>query len=155
MSGENRNGVETIPFPFPEADGMTDGTVTLKLKRTAGANEDLGLLPAYHFDLLLTDGTRAGNCDLRIGYNDRSAQSGHISYTVYALYRGRHYAARACRLLFVLAARHGMRYLLICCEQRNIASDRTCRLLGGKLTGTAEYPCSNGRKTVNVYRFEL
>ena len=44
-----------------------------------------------------------GRCALRIGYNDSLYYVGHIGYSVYEKYRGHHYAAKACKLLFLLA----------------------------------------------------
>ena len=65
---------------------------------------------------------------------------GHLGYHVYPAARGRCYAARACRLLFPLARRHGFKSLWITCNPENIASRRTCELLGAKLIEVVPVP---------------
>jgi predicted acetyltransferase len=56
--------------------------------------------------------------------------AGHIGYAVYLPYRGHHYAAKACVLLFQEAKRFGMQRLIITCNTDNVASYRTCELAG-------------------------
>lgn len=88
-----------------------------------------------------------GVCDLRIGYNDRLYYGGHIGYTVDKEYRGHHYAAKACKLLFSLAKRHDMEYLYITCNPDNSASRKTCEYLHGELLGIETLPADNDMRT--------
>ena len=81
-----------------------------------------------------------GRCALRIGYNDSLYYVGHIGYSVYEKYRGHHYAAKACKLLFLLAKKHNMSYLYITCNPDNIPSRKTLEYLKGELLEIAELP---------------
>ena len=54
-----------------------------------------------------------GVCDLRIGHNDNVYYGGNIGYSIGEAYRGHHYAAKACLLLFELAKKHNLEYVII------------------------------------------
>lgn len=117
-------------------------------------------VPTYYFDVCLPDGTPVGYCDLRIGHNDKTYIGGNIGYGIDQPYRGHHYAAKACKLLFSLAEKHGMDYLIITCVPENAASSRTCQLAGGTYLETAVIPEDNemyeeGKRQVMIYRFSL
>ena len=67
---------------------------------------------------------------------------------------------KACKLLFNLAKKHEMDYLIITCKPDNIPSYRTCELLGGDLIEVKEVPKDHdlrrqGYTDVNIYRFDL
>lgn len=66
-----------------------------------------------------------GVCDLRIGYTEGLYFGGHIGYSIDPEFRGHHYAAQACELLFLLAAKHHMPYLIISCNPDNWPSRKT------------------------------
>lgn len=139
---------------------LKDGEIELVLTRTACADEIKQWLPAYYFDIRLADGTVTGSCDLRIGHNKNTYYGGNIGYEVIPEHRGRHYAAKACLLLFELARRHSMGYVIITCSPDNIASRRTCEYAGCTLIETASLPEDNemyleGARHKCVYRFEL
>ena len=144
---------------YPVSD-LRDGEIFLRLERTCGAQPEKRWLPAYYFSICLADGTKAGYCDLRIGHNEKTYIGGNIGYGIDAPYRGHHYAARACLLLFRLARKHGMDHLFITCDPDNHASARTCELAGGSYVETATIPEDNemyaeGKRQAMVYRFEL
>ena len=143
-----------------ENGDLCDQEIFLKLTRATEAQPEKRWLPACYFDICLLNGERIGQCDLRIGHNDKTYVGGNIGYGIDELYRGHRYAAKACRLLFKLAKAHGMNDLIITCEQGNIASARTCELAGGEYLETADIPEDNemyqeGKRKVRVYRFEL
>jgi tagatose 1,6-diphosphate aldolase len=94
----------------------------------------------YRFDIrLVGEGTKVGAVCLRTGCTKRLEEyGGHLSYDVDEEYRGNRYAARSCRLLFPLAIRHGIRSLLITCHPENLASRRTCELIGAEYVDTIE-----------------
>jgi predicted acetyltransferase len=104
-----------------------------------------GRVPTYRFEMIhLPDGASAGAVDLRIGNTyDVVTYAGHIGYRVCEAYRGQRYAARASRLLFPLARSHGFREIWITCDPDNLASRRTCELLGGELVSTVAVPKSH------------
>ncbi len=145
---------------FCAAKDLKDGEICLRLKETREAVPGRQQLPVYYFDICLPDGTRIGNCDLRIGHNEKSAISGNIGYGIYPAFRGHHYGARACVLLLQLAKEHGMDYLLVTCDPANRASSRTCELAGGIRTGVKDVPrdhelYAGGKRQVVIYRFDL
>jgi tagatose 1,6-diphosphate aldolase len=119
---------------------LVDGELELHLvDRTIGERER-NIVPAYRFELRVA-GRKAGSASLRVGYNDYlELYAGHIGYGVEYPFRGHRYAARACMLLFDLARRHGMRTLWITCNPENVASRRTCELVGGELVDIVDLP---------------
>jgi tagatose 1,6-diphosphate aldolase len=103
--------------------------------------------PAYRFEMRVA-GERAGTATLRIAGGDYFERyAGQIGYGVDIAHRGHHYAARTCKLLFDLARRHGLSTLWITCNPENVASRRTCELVGGELVEIVDVP-----PTIDLYR---
>ena len=125
-------------FMFLETGALDDGEITLSLINKFSAERHL--LPCYWFDIIDHTGVKAGRIDLRIGHNESSYYIGNIGYSVYPTHRGRHFAAKACVLLYDLARRHGMDELYITCTPDNAASKRTCELAGGKFVEQCDVP---------------
>lgn len=102
-----------------------------------------------------------GVCDLRIGYNQRVYYGGNIGYRIKEEYRGHHYAAKACLLLFKLAKEHGMKYLIITCNPDNYPSRKTCEYIGCRLVEIVELPADNDMRLTDgetekcIYRVNL
>lgn len=123
--------LETLP-------ALVDGELELHLmERTLVAP---ARAPAYRYELRV-GGERIGTVTLRISggaYFERFA--GQIGYGVEPPFRGRRYAARACRLLFQIARLHGLAALWITCNPENVASRRTCELIGGELVEIVDVP---------------
>lgn len=128
------------------------------------ANSSAGLAPAYHFwmrDAANPQFPIAGGLNLRVGNQyDLLMYNGQVGYHVYAPARGRHFAERACRLLFPLALRHGLNPLWITCNPDNFASRRTCERLGGKLVEIVPVPAEHalyarGEREKCRYRIDL
>lgn len=147
-------------FAFLPVEELRDGEIMLRLRGTSPADPAKHLVPAYKFDICLLDGTRVGVCALRVGHTMRLFFGGNIGYGVDAPYRGHHYAARACLMLFELARRHGMEYLYITCAPDNTASARTCRRTGCQYLCTVLVPEDHdmflaGKRQVMVWRAEL
>lgn len=146
---------------FLDTAFLRNDEITLVLERTADADPVRKWVPAYFFNICDKQGRKMGVCDLRIGYCDGLYYGGHIGYTVFEEYRGSHYAAKACLLLFSLARRHGMDHLFITCSPDNQASRKTCEYLHGKLLEIAELPEDNDMRVMDgdtqkcIYRFEL
>lgn len=145
---------------FYNTDFLRSEELWLKLTKTLRALPEEDLVPSYQFQICLPDGTAIGTCDLRIGHTRRLYYGGNIGYRIHEPYRGHHYAGKACRLLFTLAKKHGMTYVLITCNPENIASAKTCEYVGGKLLETVDLPPDNdmyrkGERRKRVYRIEL
>ncbi len=145
---------------FQPTDDLFDAEIRLHLKEVREARPEKRWLPAYYFDICLRDGTKIGNCDLRIGHNEKTDIGGNIGYGIYPDWWGHHYAAKACALLFRQARKHQMKDLIITCDPANRASFRTCEIAGGEYIETADIPKENemyaeGKRQVMIYRFDL
>lgn len=128
---------------FLDTAFLQNDEIGLVLEKTADGNEEKGWVPAYHFAICNHEGTKMGVCDLRIGHNDNLYYGGNIGYRIYEEYRGHHYAGKACLLLFELAKKHRLEYVIITCNPDNYASRKTCEYAGGELLEIAEVPEDN------------
>lgn len=145
---------------FLDTGFLQDGEIRLVLTKTAEGDPVKNWVPAYHFDICDMQGNAMGKCDLRIGHNELLYYGGNIGYRIEAPYRGHHYAAKACRLLFELAKKHELGYVIITCSTENIPSRKTCEAAGGRLLEVTEVPQGNdmrdrGVTHVRIYRFDL
>ena len=145
---------------FLNTDDLRDDVLWLRLREAAPADPVKRYVPAYKFDICLLDGTKVGVCDLRIGHTMGLFFGGNIGYGIDAPYRGHRYAARACKLLFRLAAKHDMGYVYITCNPANTASSHTCLLAGCQHVCTVPLPedtdlYQRGDREVMVYRKAL
>lgn len=146
---------------FFDTSFLKNHEIQLILEKTVEADPAKNWLPAYHFGICGLDGTRMGTCDLRIGHNQSVYYGGNIGYRVEEPYRGNHYAGKACLLLFQLARRHGMEYVIITCDPDNLPSRKTCEWLGGELVEIAELPEDNDMRVEKgethecIYQFRL
>ena len=139
---------------------LVDDELELYLAERSPADPERDFVPAYRFEMRV-DGERAGSISLRAG-NTRHLElyAGHIGYGVEPPFRGRRYAARACKLIFDLARRHGMTTLWITCNPENVASRRTCELVGGELVDIVDLPAETdmykeGERQKCRYRIRL
>ena len=146
---------------FFDTDFLKNGEIHLVLEKTVDADPAKNWLPAYHFAICGPDGTKMGGCDLRVGHNENTYYGGNIGYHVSPPWRGRHYAGKACLLLFELARRHGMEYLIITCNPDNWPSRKTCEYAGGELAEIVELPEDNDMRVEDgethkcIYRVSL
>lgn len=124
---------------------MTDTEIVLRLNREVSADPMRGWLQAYHYDILLSaTREKVGSVDLRIGYTTSIVRyGGHLGYGVDPHYRGHRYAAKACRLLLPVAQGHGMDVIWITCNPDNLASRKTCEILGAELVEIVDIPEDN------------
>ncbi len=129
---------------FFDTKFLRNDEIILRLHKTAPADHEKGYVPAYYFDICSArTGRVMGRCDLRIGHTENLYYGGNIGYSVQEEYRGRHYAGKACLLLFALAKLHGLEYLYITCNPENIASRKTCEYVGGVLEAIVDLPSDN------------
>lgn len=146
---------------FLDTSFLQNDEITLKLEKTVEADPEREWLPAYHFAICRSDGAKMGKIDLRIGYNHKVYYGGNIGYSIEEVYRGHHYAGKACLLLFELARKHGMKYLIISCNPLNTASRKTCEFAGGTLKEIAALPedsdlrQSEHTSRICIYHFTL
>ena len=131
-------------FAFLDVDNPVDGDLKLVLVEKRPAKPEKGYFPCYVFEMRdVSTGEKMGTINLRVGNNDNTKYGGHIGYGVIEKYRGNHYAARSCKLLFPLLKKHGINPVCITCNPDNIASRRTCELAGGKLVEIIDLPENN------------
>lgn len=145
---------------FINTDFLKNDEIRLLLEKTVEGDPKKDWVPAYHFSIRNDKGIKVGICDLRVGHNDKLYYGGNIGYTVYEEYRRNHYAGKACLLLFELARKHDLQYLIITCDPDNYASRKTCEYAGGKLLEVAELPedsdmRKDGKTEKCIYKFIL
>ncbi|MBN1978440.1 MAG: GNAT family N-acetyltransferase [Anaerolineae bacterium] len=149
-------------FEFHEPGELIDGDLQLILEETRPADPAKGFVPEYRFKMVpVGQEEKIGGINLRIGDNERLAKySGHIGYGVEPEHRGHRYAARSVRLLLPLARQHGMETLWITCNPENIASRRTCELVGAEFIEIVDVPedtdiYQRGERQKCRYRLDL
>ena len=140
----------------------SDGEITLRIASVAGADEKIGYVPMYRFDIVrLRDGVKVGEADLRLGYVRNLYYGGNIGYSVIEEYRGNGYAQKAVRLMFDIARVHRMPYLIITCAEGNLASRKTLAHLNGTLLETRIAPTYSSLYQMGateahcIFRFDL
>lgn len=149
-------------FTFLDPGELVDGELQLLLKEKKPADPAKGFVPAYVFHMVLAGTTAAvGSINIRIGNAEHLVRyGGHIGYQVEPAHRGRRFAARACRMLLPLARRHGLNPLWITVTPDNVASRRTCEILGAKMVEVVDLPpdCdmyARGERQKCRYRLDL
>ena len=129
---------------FFDTGDLRNDEIFLKLVKAEKSKSKQRWAPCYLFKICLSDGgAEIGLCDFRIGNTEKLYFGGNIGYRVYEPYRGFHYAAKACLLLFELAKKHKMPYLYITCNPDNFASRRTCEYAGATLESIIDLPEDN------------
>jgi len=131
----------TKPFQFIQPGKLVDGDLELVLVRTTQADPVKHYVPAYEFEMRRPGKSFAmGIIRLRIGTVAQVRYAGHIGYIVKPRFRGRRYAARSSRMLMPLASAHGLKGVWLTVDPANIASRRTCEIIGAKYMGTVRIP---------------
>jgi prolyl-tRNA editing enzyme YbaK/EbsC (Cys-tRNA(Pro) deacylase) len=129
--GDDLRPTDAVLDPLPT---LSDGEIRLALTEAGPADERTGDPPYYRFAIFgESDGAVLGRCELRIGYTRNTYYGGNIAYTVPEEPDGHPYAEKACRLLFQLAALHGMPHLYIACPAGDQSTRRMLGALGGEL----------------------
>jgi tagatose 1,6-diphosphate aldolase len=133
---------ELDAFRFLDPGELRDDDIILSLAATQPADPAKNWVPYYVFHIMSAKTERrAGEIHLRVGNTDHMRlYGGHVAYGVRPEFRGNHFAARALRLLMPLARRHGLSELWITCNPENVASRRTCELVGAELIEIVDMP---------------
>lgn len=148
-------------FDFLDPGRLVDGDLRLVLVKKHAADPVKKHVPSYVFDMRRAGRSRrAGRISLRIGSARRLRYPGHIGYWVSKRHRGNRFAARSCTLLLRLARAHGLKALWINCDPKNVASQRTCELAGGRYVETLRIPKDHemyrhGSRYLRRYRIDL
>lgn len=123
---------------------LTDGEIDLKIINKTYYITKHEKLPLYRYYISLhNQSVVIGSIDIIIGYNETLIYRGNIGFEVKPKYRGNSFAAKATKLLTVVARKHGLNKLYICCNPSNIASRRTCENAGAILKTIAIIPKSH------------
>jgi len=130
------------PFRFLDPGELREGDILLRLAATQPADPVKGWVPCYKFHIVsVAAGSRAGEIRLRVGDNENlRLYWGHVGYGVDPEHRGRHFAARALRLVLPLARLHGLSELWITCNPENTSSRRTCEYAGAEFVEIVDLP---------------
>lgn len=157
-------GIELIdptPFKHLETSDLKTSEITLKVNQLTSYIKEKDYVPAYLFDIILNQTQEViGKCSLRIGYKTILYYGGHIGYQIDEPYRGNNYAKKASLLLFELAKKHQMPYLIITCNPENIASKKTLEKLNGQWIEAIDTPIDSelyqdGTKAVDIFYYSL
>ncbi len=133
--GLPRNG----SFPDAPTD-LSHMDVRLKFSGIEKGNPPRGLVPYYHFRILLADGTDVGHINFRVGQTLHVRFcAGHIGFGISEDHRGNGYALQACRALAPFV-RSLYESVTITCDPDNVASIRTLEKLGAKYIDTVDVP---------------
>ena len=148
-------------FEFMNPGRLVDGELVLTLIQKFPGSMTGRDVPTYRFKMMISGGDEEiGRIDLRVANTERIVRFlGHIGYHVNPKYRGNRYAARATRLLLPLAFSHNINPIWITCNPENLASRRTCELLGADLVEIVDTPRNSdfyraGDKQKCRYRIE-
>jgi predicted acetyltransferase len=149
-------------FDFLDPGILIDDDLQLILVENAPGDPAIGYVPAYKFKMTqVGQDEEIGHIDLRIGNTNHIVMyGGHIGYGTEPAHRGHRYAARACKLLLPLARSHGLETIWITCNPDNIASRRTCEILGCTLVEIVDLPAytdmyRDGERQKCRYRLDL
>ncbi len=118
-------------------DIISGGEITLKISQKYQGDDDL--LPFYYYDIYVKN-TAVGKISIRIGNNYHSYYNGNIGYEIDKEYRGNNYSYKACKLVLQVAKAHGMKELILTCDESNIASYKTIEKLGAELLEIVKPP---------------
>lgn len=133
------------PFRFGRFGDLVDGEVIVRIEGRNPAEPERGYVPAYECAIhRRSDDTRVGLVSIRVGntpWIERYA--GHLGYNVDPEHRGHRYAASACRAIRPIARHHGLHTLWITTTPDNVASRRTCEILGAELAEIVDLPPGN------------
>ena len=148
-------------FIFLDPGKLADGELELALVERFPGDSSKGYVPAYRFEMRpVGEGIEIGSISLRVGNTENIVKyAGHIGYGVVKEYRGHRYAARSCRLVLPLAQRHGLNPIWITCDPDNLASRRTCEIIGASLVEIVDLPVDNemykrGQRSKCRYRLD-
>ena len=129
------------PFRFMEPGELVDGDLELVLTGRHPADPIKRYVPGYEFEMRRTGTTtHLGLIRLRVGPARVLRFPGHIGYEVDMPYRGHRYAARSCRLLQPFALAHGLNAVWLTVDPKNIASQKTCEIIGARYVETVRIP---------------
>ena len=138
-----------LPEP-PET--LAFGKVRLRLARVVSGDATHGLVPYYHFRILLADGTDVGHLNFRVGDTEHVRLcAGHVGYKINEPYRGRGLAFEACRAVAPFV-RTFYSTVTMTCNPDNEASMRIILRLGARFIDEIVIPPNDPNVQAGVGR---
>lgn len=129
----------TCQFPAPP-ETLSCGEIVLRFVKTVPGEPSRGIVPYYHFNVLLHNGTNVGHLNFRVGDTDHiRIAAGHIGFQILEEYRGHGYASAACRAVAPFVRRF-YESVTITCDPDNHASARTIERLGATFLDEVAVP---------------
>jgi tagatose 1,6-diphosphate aldolase len=121
---------------------LHDDTLRLVLKKELIGRAAIDRVPAYLFEIrLMETHDVVGEIDIRLGDTDYlQMYAGQLGYHINPPFRGQRFAARACLLVREVALQYGMTDVWITCNPENLASRRTCELIGAQFVEEVRVP---------------
>lgn len=148
-----------MAFDFTEKfDVIYSEKLSLKItQKYMGDNE---MLPFYYYDIFNSENECVGKISIRIGHNFHSYYNGNIGYEIFKEYCGHGFARIACQLVLNVARYHCMEYVIISCDENNIASYKTIEKLNAELMEICDVPKEyfawrDGMEKQRIYRLDL
>ena len=133
---------------FFEDSDLKNDEIYLKILYTEEKPSGEDEVPYYKFNIVRTlDNNKIGECTLRVGYNESMYYRGNVGFLIFEEFRGRHYASKVIPLILKQAKKHNMPYIIITCEESNIASYKSIKQAGGEYIETKDVP-----KNLIVYK---
>lgn len=127
-------------LPLVPSQPLCSGEVTLCFVRTVPGEPIRGIVPYYHFRILLADGSDVGHINFRVGDTEHvRISAGHIGFEVLELFRGHRYALQACHAIAPFV-RSVYQAVTITCDPDNLASRRTIERLGASFVDEVPLP---------------
>lgn len=124
----------------PPSEALAFGHVRLHFVRIIPGDPARDFVPAYHFRILVADGSDVGHINFRVGDTEHvRVCAGHIGFEIDEQFRGHGYALQSCRAVapFVRSV-SGM--VTITCDPDNVASMRTIERLGATFIDEVAVP---------------
>jgi Acetyltransferase (GNAT) domain len=121
-------------------DTLSFGQVKLHFVCVMPGDPSREIVPAYHFHILVADGSDVGHINFRVGDTKHvRVCAEHIGFRILKPFRGHGYACRACRATapFVHSVYDAA---AITCDPDNRASIRAIERLGARFTDEGPVP---------------
>ena len=139
-------------------DTLSFGEVSLRFVRVIPGDPARDFVPAYHFRIVLSDGSDVGHINFRVGDTEHvRVCAGHIGFEILEPFRGHGYSLQACRAIAPFV-RSIYEAVTITCDPDNQASRRTVERLGASFADEVSVPpfdphFQRGSRTKRRYRW--
>jgi tagatose 1,6-diphosphate aldolase len=131
--------VPEMALPVPP-ETLTYGEVMLRFSRVVFGDPSRGLVPYFHYRILIPVAMDAGHINFRVGDTEHVRKYvGHIGFEVAEWFRGNNFALQACRAIAPFV-RTVYKTVIITCNPENTGSQRTIEELGALFLDEVEVP---------------